>query len=403
MSLQIALSALQAINSQLDNISQNISNTGTTGYKSSRTNFAAMYANSAPNGVQAASTTQTLDVTGGLLSTGRNLDVAIGGKGYFMVTDSTGVTNYTRNGGFDVDNSGKLVDSLGRAVQGYSMTAGSDALGALGDLKVPTGQIPAKASTQLNYVGNLSADWSTIPATQAFKANLDLANGELPSSDSYNSSTVSVVYDSLGAQHTVTQYFSKTDQNTIDVHYVIDGQSQAGPFTLKFGSDGQIAGADSTTLALSPAGADALSVAFSYTGTTQFAGDTATTTNNADGYASGAMVNVQIGADGALNVQYSNGMIQRVGKIALASFASESGLAPVDGTSWQATVKSGVALVGTPGSGQFGELASQQLEQSNVAVATELVDLMSAQRNYQANTKVISTESEIMQSLLQVI
>jgi hypothetical protein len=105
MSYQIALSALQAINSQLDTISQNIANTGTTGYKSSRTNFSAMYSSSAPNGVRASSTTQTLDMSGGLLSTGRNLDVAIAGKGYFMVKDSTGVMNYTR-GVFDVDKQG---------------------------------------------------------------------------------------------------------------------------------------------------------------------------------------------------------------------------------------------------------------------------------------------------------
>ena len=114
MSYQIALSALQAINSQLDTISQNIANTGTTGYKSSRTNFSAMYSSSAPNGVRASSTTQTLDMSGGLLSTGRNLDVAIAGKGYFMVKDSTGVMNYTRVGVFDVDKQGVLVDHMGR-------------------------------------------------------------------------------------------------------------------------------------------------------------------------------------------------------------------------------------------------------------------------------------------------
>src|SRR6218665_1319240 len=152
MSFQIALSALQAINSQLDNISQNIANTGTAGYKSSRTNFAAMYAGSAPSGVRAASTTQTLDVAGGLLSTGRNLDVAIAGNGYFMVKDSTGVMNYTRVGVFDVDKQGVLVDHMGRQVQGYGVTAGNAALGNLGNLTVPTGQIPAQASTSVDFV-----------------------------------------------------------------------------------------------------------------------------------------------------------------------------------------------------------------------------------------------------------
>lgn len=391
MSFQIALSALQAINGQLDTISQNIANTGTTGYKSSRTNFAAMYANSSPNGVQAASQTQSLDVDGGLLSTGRNLDVAIGGKGYFMVNDSTGATNYTRTGIFDIDTQGFLVDHLGRRVQGYAMTPGSDALGAMGDLSVPTGQIPAQASSKLDFVGNLSADWS-VPA-----ATFDMADPT-----TYNSSTVSIAYDSLGKQHTVTQYFVKTATG-VDVHYSVDGDPTVGPNAMAFDTLGQITAGGTYTLAIAPAGAAPIALAIDYTGTTQFAGDTSTTTNTADGYASGTMVNVKVGEDGGLNVQYSNGKTQRIGKIALATFRSESGLAPVDGTSWQATSASGVALIGEPGSGQFGSLAAKQLESSNVEVATELVDLMGAQRNYQANTKVISTQNEVMQSLMQVL
>lgn len=393
MSFQIALSALQAINGQLDSISQNIANTGTTGYKSSRTNFGAMYANTAPNGVQAVSQTQTLDVEGGLLSTGRNLDVAISGRGYFVVTDGTGMTNYTRNGIFDVNAQGFLVDHMGRRVQGYAMTPGSDALGSMGDLTVPTGQIAARPSTKLEFVGNLSADW-TVP-TAAFNMN---------NPATYNSSTVSVVYDSLGRQHTVTQYFAKTATG-VNVHYSVDGAATTGPNAMTFDTQGQITAGGTHTLNITftPPDADPINLAIDYTGTTQFAGDTNTSTNAADGYASGTMVNVKVGEDGSLNVQYSNGKTQRVGKIALASFRSESGLMPVDGTSWQATHESGVALIGEPGSGQFGALAAKQLESSNVEVASQLVDLMGAQRNYQANTKVINTQNEIMQSLLQVM
>ena len=392
MSFQIALSALQAINTQLDSISNNIANTGTTGYKSSRTNFAAMYSNASPNGVQAASNTQTLDVNGGLLNTGRNLDVAIAGNGYFMVTDNTGVTNYTRTGIFDIDNTGNVIDHMGRNVQGYQMSEGSNALGALGNLNVPTGQIPAQASESVEFVANLSADW-TAPAT-AFDINDPL---------SYNSSSVSVVYDSLGKQHSITQYFVQGAGNSVEVHY-FNGTNALAQGNLDFGTDGKLQATSTVpTLTMNPAGADAVNVVFNYTGMTRYAGDTSTTANAADGYASGTMVNVQIGDDGAVNVQYSNGRVQRVGMVALASFRSESGLSPVDGTSWQATSKSGVALIGTPGTGQLGSLASKQLEQSNVEVATELVDLMGAQRNYQANNKVISAQNEIMQSLMQAI
>lgn len=398
MSFQIALSALQSITTQLDNISNNIANTGTTGYKSSRTNFSAMYASQAPNGVEAASTTQTLGINGGLLSTGRGLDVAINGNGYLVVKDSTGMTSYTRSGVLDIDGEGNVVDHLGRRLQGYSIDSGSEALGVFGGLNVPTGQIPAQATQSVNFVGNLSADWG-VPA-----ASFDPSNAQ-----SYNSSSVSVVYDSLGQQHTVTQYFVKTASNQVAVHYnnngspITDDQQQPITATLGFGTNGQVISGSTPTLAWTPNGAEPLSLAFNYAGTTQFAGDTSTTLNTADGYASGTMVNVQIGEDGSLNVQYSNGMQQKVGRLALASFRSESGLVAVDGTSWQASVGSGAALIGTPGTGQFGSLSSQQLEQSNVEVATELVDLMSAQRNYQANTKSISTQNEVLQSLMQVM
>jgi flagellar hook protein FlgE len=406
MSFQIALSALQSINTQLDSISNNIANTGTTGYKSSRTNFAAMYSSAAPAGVQAASSTQTLDINGGLLSTGRNLDVAIGGSGYFMVKDSTGVVNYTRTGIFDVDTGGNLVDHMGRSVQGYQMTPGSDALGGLGTINVPTGQIPAQASSSVEFVGNFSADWvQPITVTPGVGGAADTTAPtpfDPANPQSYNSSSVSVVYDSLGKQHTITQYFVKSGGNQVTAHYVNEGL-ELGSHTMSFASDGQLTTSTAPTMNLAPAGAAAVAVEFNYKGTTQYAGDTSTTTNSADGYASGTMVNVQIGDDGGINVQYSNGMKQRVGMLALASFRSEGGLSPVDGTSWQATAKSGVALVGTPGTGQLGSLASGQLEQSNVEVATELVDLMGAQRNYQANTKVISTQNDIMQSLMQVM
>lgn len=406
MSFQIALSALQSINTQLDSISNNIANTGTTGYKSSRTNFAAMYSSSAPAGVQAASSTQTLDINGGLLSTGRNLDVAIGGNGYFMVKDSTGVVNYTRTGIFDVDTSGNLVDHMGRSVQGYQMTPGSDALGGLGTINVPTGQIPAKASGNVEFVGNFSADWTQPMTVTPGVAGAPDTTAPTPfdptNPQSYNSSSVSVVYDSLGKQHTVTQYFVKTGGSQVTAYYVNEG-AVLGHQALDFSTAGQLTTTTAPTVNLAPAGADPIAVKFNYVGTTQYAGDTSTTTNSADGYASGTMVNVQVGEDGGINVQYSNGMKQRVGMLALASFRSESGLAPVDGTSWQATAKSGVALVGTPGTGQLGGVASGQLEQSNVEVATELVDLMGAQRNYQANTKVISTQNDIMQSLMQVM
>lgn len=393
MSFEIALSGINAINTQLDTISNNIANSGTYGFKSSRANFASMYAGTQPTGTEVSSLTQTLGIGGSILSTGRSLDVSITGGGFFVTRDTAGAEVYTRVGVFAKDKDGYIVDSFGRKVQGYAAVEGSAALGALGDIRVQTGQVPAQASTRVDYVGNLSADWTT-PAVTPFDRD---------DPQSFNSSVLSVVYDSLGVQHTMTQYFVKTDTNEVTAHYTFDGGAPLGSTVLSFGTDGQLlAPAGAVTLALgTPAGADPLSVDIGYTGTTQYAGAATSTTNAADGYASGAFSGVQIDDDGSVVALYSNGEKISVGTIALASFANENALVPVSDTSWTSSNASGMPLYGTPGVGTAGTLAAGALEQSNVDMTSELVTLMSAQRNYQANTKVISTENEMMQTLMQ--
>src|SRR5262249_44305503 len=158
------------------------------GYKSSRANFAAMYAGSQAMGTEVSTLTQTIDVGGGILTTGRSLDASLQGRGFFVTRDHAGTEVYTRVGIFSVDKEGYLSDNFGRRVQGYAALANSTALGAFGDLRVPTGQIPAEASTTLDYVGNLSADW-TVPTVAPF---------DRTDPQTFNGSMVSVVYDSLG-------------------------------------------------------------------------------------------------------------------------------------------------------------------------------------------------------------
>jgi flagellar hook protein FlgE len=395
MSFQIALTGINAVNNQLETISNNIANTGTVGFKSSRTNFTAMYAGQAPNGVEASSLTQTLGVGGAQFNTGRNLDAAIQGEGFFMARDASGVMNYTRAGIFDIDRNGQVVDSANRRVQGFAAIAGTNQLGPLGDLLVPNGQIPARASDLLRYRGNLSADWQP-PAVTPF----DAADPQ-----SFNSSTVSVVHDSLGVQHTISQYFVKSGVNEVTVRYGFNGTMLDTVTTLNFDTQGRLA-APTVPVPVdlpTPVGADAMDLRLDYAGTTQFAGDATTTTNTANGYPSGAMVGLKLESDGTLNAQYSNGHAQRVGTIALATFASQGGLTAVSGTGWVESVASGAPLVSTPGTGQAGQLGSGALEQSNVDITRELVELMGAQRNYQANTKVISAANEMMQKLMQAV
>lgn len=163
MSFEIALSGIQAINTQLEAVSNNIANAGTYGFKSSRANFSAMYAGTQATGVEVGSMTQSIGLNGGVITTGRGLDAAIDGRGFFVSRDSQGAMAYSRVGIFSADKDGYLVDSNGRSVQGYAPVKGMEALGPMGDVRVPTGQIPAVASTRVAYVGNLSADW-VVPA-----------------------------------------------------------------------------------------------------------------------------------------------------------------------------------------------------------------------------------------------
>ena len=400
MSFDIALSGIHAINEQLESVSNNIANASTYGFKSSRANFSSVYAGSSANGVEIASHTQNINQAGATQTTGRGLDAAIDGRGFFVARDPQGGMTYTRVGIFSTDTNGYLVDSNGKMVQGYGPSKGG-ALGPMGDIKVPTGQIDASPTTKIAFVGNLSATW-TKPAPAFDSEN----------SSSYNMVKQSVVYDSIGTQHTISQYFVKDTDTTVKVYYAMDGakiKSGTTPAptenTLTFGLDGQL---DKTTapMSLSIAGsAAAAQVDFSidYTGTTKFAGEATTTTNSSDGYASGAFVGVELATDGSLVAKYSNDKSQVVGTIAIATFANEGALQSISETSWTANANSGAALYNLPGLGLSGKLTTGALEGSNVDITSELVGLMTSQRNYQANSKVLSTENQMMQALMQAL
>lgn len=395
MSFAIALSGINAINAELDTISNNIANSGTYGFKAGRANFASMYAGTQPTGAEVSSVTQSIEEGGGVMTTGRSMDASISGRGFFVSRDASGAMVYSRVGMFSVDKSGFVVDGSGRKVQGYAALEGSTALGALGDLAVPNGQIAAKATDSLKYVSNLSRDW-TVPTITPFNPADPLT---------FNSSNVSVVYDSLGTKHSVTQYFVKTGTNAINVHYTFDGAAAAAPQSLAFDTNGVLT---SPTAAVSlnlgtPAGANPLVVSLDYTGTTQYAGEAVPTVNASNGYASGTLISTALDEDGSVMAQYSNGEKKRVGTLALAAFPAEGALTPVSDTSWVASSASGEALMFAAGSGMTGKLTTGSIEQSNVDMTGELVGLMSAQRNYQANTKVLSTENEMMQALMQAV
>lgn len=397
MSFNIALSGIQAINEQLNSISNNIANAGTYGYKAQRANFSSMYAGSQPTGTQIGSTTQNISLTGGILNTGRAMDASIDGRGFFISKTSTGQEVYSRVGIFTKGGDDFLVDSAGRRVQGNQLTPGEASEGKFGDLKVPAGDLPAKATTEIDFAANMSADWKAPAA--AFDAT-DPAT--------YNMTKVTVAFDSLGKAHTVSQYFRRDNDATRDITVVtmVDGvaPSGGGSATLNFDVNGKLTNSPPTMdLQFTDATAADVDIKVDYTGTTFQAGEATTSTNIADGYATGKYIGVELGSDGKVIAKYSNGEAQAVGQIKLATFSNDDALTPVNDTSWTANGDVGTKSLSDPGSGPAGSLAIATLEGSNVDITSELVGLMGSQRNYQANSKVITTENQMLQSLMQAL
>lgn len=394
MSFNIALTGLNAVSDQLDTISNNIANVGTTGFKSSRTEFGSVYADSQAMGVEVLGLTQSISTGGALVGTGRSLDLAISGGGFFVTRATNGELGYTRAGVFDTDKDNFIVGSNGR-LQGYPVDAdGNLQVGNMGDLQLQNANLPARATDTLSFVMNLDAN-EDVPAVAPF----DPANAE-----SFNSTYTTKVFDSQGREHTLTQYFVKTGANAWEAHYYSDGVAVGGPQALNFGTNGALtAPVAPVTINYPLAGVDPMTVAIDYTGSSQSGSDFVVTTNRASGYAAGEKTGLSIEKNGMVYANYSNGERMLQGQVALASFANAGGLRNESGTAWSETAESGAALIGVPGVGFLGELSAGALESSNVDLTQQLVGLMESQRNYQANTKVLSTDKELTQVLFGAI
>ncbi|APR30355.1 MULTISPECIES: flagellar hook protein FlgE [Citrobacter] len=400
MSYEIAATGLNAVNEQLDGISNNIANSGTVGYKSMTTQFSAMYAGTQAMGVSVAGSAQSISTGGSMVSTGNALDLAINDDGFFVMCDSAGNISYTRAGSFVTDKNGYIVNASGDYLQGYPVDdSGTLQTGTVTDIQIKTGNIPAQATDSMTFTANFDASDEAIDrASVPFDAN---------NSDTYTDSYTTTVYDSLGNEHSVSQYFTKTGDNTWEVQYTFDGEAQSGvpPTTLTFDPNtGKLT--DPTTpqtITFTTDEAAPISMTIDYSDCTQYGSDFSVTTNSATGYASATQNGVQVDDDGKVYATYSNGERMLQGQVVLATFPDENGLEAVSGTAWVQTGESGTPLIGTPGSGSCGTLSSGMLESSNVDITNELVNLMTAQRNYQANTKVISTSTQLDQALFQAM
>lgn len=403
MSFSIANTGLSAVTEQLNTISNNIANSGTKGFKSGRTEFASMYAQSQPLGVAVSGVSQSINKSGSLDKTGINTDLAIAGSGFFVVKDSSGDTAYTRAGMFSTDNNGNLISSSGMKLQGYPAdAAGNLQTGVVTDLQINNAGLAAKATGKITLAANLQAS-SKEPTVATFSPT---------NKDSYNFMEQTTVYDSLGNKHSLVHYFIKQTPTTAgsswNVNYVLDGATAAHGtgHALTFDTSGKLTNTTPLTPLTGPfgsVGVDPYNIAVDYTGTTQFDGAFATASKKSDGYTAGIKNGERIEGDGSVYATFSNGERMLQGKLVLANFANPNGLATQNGTTWSETGKSGAALLGAPGSGLLGNIETGALEASNVDLTAELVGLMTAQRNYQANTKIISTNDSMMNALFQVL
>ncbi len=417
MSFNIALTGLNAANEDLSVTSNNLANVATIGFKGSRTEFSDLFA-STQTGVSATAVGNGVAVSevaqqftqGNIETTGNNLDLAISGNGYFVTSDD-GALSYTRDGEFQLDSDGDVVTSTGQNLQVYPPLAnGGFNTGGLQNLSLTTGESAPQATTTAQLTANLPAS-STAPADADFTPT---------DPNSYTNTTSLTVYDSLGAAHTATLYFvnasSATTPDTWNVYEYIDGSPvNTDPATLTYNSDGALVAAydpDSTTPTTDgtvdfgpygPAtGAESMDVTFNFSQTTQYGDNFGVTAVQQNGYTTGQLTGINISSTGVVQAQYTNGNSIDLGQIALANFANSQGLQQVGNASWAATEESGEPVNATAGSSGFGTIQSGSLEESNVDTTSALVDMITAERDFQANAQMIQTQDQVTQSIIQI-
>ncbi|MEM7253506.1 MAG: flagellar hook protein FlgE [Pseudomonadota bacterium] len=401
MAFRIAVSGLNAASSDLDVTGHNIANSNTTGFKASRANFADVFAlsnlgstsNAIGQGVQLASVGQQF-TQGNVTFTNNNLDLAINGNGFFAVDEPGGGRAYTRAGVFGVDKDGFLVNPTGHQLLGFQASNGS-ITGALGAIQLSTANIPPRETTLMNVGVNLDA--GAVAPTVAFDPAI---------ATSYNNVTSTTVFDSLGEEHLAAIYFRKTAANTWESHLRIDGDNTqtTTPAALAFDDTGQLTTAMPISYgAFTPTtGASAFTVTFDFTDSTQFGSQFGVNALGQDGYTTGRLNGIDIDETGVVLARFTNGESLAQGQVVLANFANAQGLQPTSDSTWAETNTSGPALIGEPGSASLGLVQAGALEESNVDIAEQLVNMIIAQRNFQANAQMIQAEDEITQTIINI-
>ena len=429
MSFNIALSGVNAAQKDLDVTANNIANVNTLGFKESRAEFADVYANSifsnaktnTGSGVQTASVSQQFH-QGALQFTNNSLDMAINGSGFFVMSNEQGSLDrtFTRAGAFRLNDQGYVTNSQGHYLQTYPANADGTPAGlginSTQALKIPDKAGEPKATENVDIGVNLPAKASALTV-----ADFDPTN-----SATYTSSTSMTIYDSLGGTHTMTQYFVKTGPNPDATPAITDNQwemfafvdgkdafqdppSSTGPFTsqtLDFDTAGQLTTTPTEfpteELGFTNGSQTDQTVTIKIDSATLNSGPFEVTSNSQNGATVGRLTKVDVGPDGLVQATYSNGTSENLGIVAMARFPNDQGLTQIGDTQWSQSLLSGEAVTGQPNTGVFGKISVAALEQSNTNLTTELVDLITAQRNFQANSRALEVNSTLQQTILQI-
>jgi len=412
MAFEQGLSGLSASSQDLDVIGNNVANVNTIGFKQSDAHFADIFANAGElvGGDQAGLGTRVSAITqsfsqGSLTATSNPLDLAINGSGFFRLS-ANGAVEYSRNGQFQLDKKGYIVNDSGDRLTGYPAAADGTILPTAtpSDLQVSQANVAPNPTSKVGV--NVGLNSSAAAITSTFDPT---------DSTTYNFATSTSVYDSLGNAHTLGVYFvpngatGANGENQWSVYATNDSTAIGnGPVgTVTFNSDGAIDTANTTlpfniSATIGGGATTPLTFTMDLTGSTQYGTASAINQLTQDGYTSGRLSSYSVSDDGTLIGRYSNGQTKPLAQVALANFTSPEGLSALGNNTWAESSKSGPPLIGSPGSGSLGALQSGTVEESNVDLTAQLVDMITAQRNYQANAQTIKTEDALMQTLVSL-
>lgn len=415
MSFQQGLSGLNVASKSLDAIGNNIANVGVVGFKGSQAQFSDVFASAldGSGNSQIGIGAQVQDIAqqftqGNISATNNPLDIAINGKGFFRMSQN-GDISYSRNGQFHMDKDGYIVSSDSLRLTGYQTdTTGNLVTTSPGDLKLDTADTAPKSTTA--FVAGLNLDSGQPVKSAAFNA-LDPTT--------FNYSTSGTVFDSLGNSHVFSMYFIKTATNTWDVQGTLDGAvTGAGapigmtglPQTMTFSTSGALLtpatpvtiSANLALIAPTLGATSPLTYTFDISKSTQFGQKSGISALTQDGYTSGRLTSFNVGKDGVIKGNYSNGQTKTLGQVVLADFVNPNGLTPLGRNQWAETPAAGSPLIGSPLSGSLGVLQSAAVEDANIDLTSELVNMITAQRAYQANAQTIKTQDAVMQTLINL-